>query len=106
MFDLNSDSNIKEVEGLNGTVIMFTDDFKVKIIKNSWSKYSAYLLFFFIYHDSDLPEDELLNKYLLIYNTIDEGIYIEYPISLEVYETYIDSSIHLISPYKPDSWYL
>lgn len=102
-FDLNSNSKIKVVEGLENISVEFTDHHTIRVVSNNWTNFSAYIIFYFVYNDLD---NGTLNDYLNIINDIDNNDYKEYPISKETYDTFILSSLHLISPYKPDFWYI
>lgn len=106
LFDLDDDNNIKLVHGIDSTKFIIKKELKVKMLNSKWNEFSAYILFFLIYENSTLSSDILLNKYLEILNDINNNIFLEYDITCDTYDTYIYTSFHLISPYKPDLWHL
>lgn len=106
IFDLDGYENIKIVKGIENTSFILKNDLKIQLLSNEWTEFSAYILFIFIYDESPLTCDELINNYLEIVKDINKNIYKDYIISLDVYDAYILSSFHLISPYKPDLWHL
>lgn len=106
IFDLDDYENIKIVQGIENTSFILKNDLKIQLLSNEWTEFSAYILFIFIYDESTLSCDELIYKYLEIVEDINKNIYKEYLIPFDIYDTYILSSFHLISPYKPDLWHL